>query len=426
MKLVVTGATGYIGCHLLSLATKKGYDVIAASRSRPQTSIFAWLPFELSSIKPLLLPQDTMAIIHLAADTTSMEKVVFQAELLAAQALLKASEKVSAKFIYVSSQSARSDGPTAYGRLKWSIEQAVLSSGGCVVRPGQVYGGVEKGLFGTLVRIVMRTPILPAFLPTPKVQPIHVDDLAEGLLRIVAGNDSEARVVFLGSLEPIPFIKFIRAIVSVRARKTRLFIPTPVFLIKFFCCLLGKSLRERFGISRLYSLVDLPAMDTAEDLNVLGLSLRSLSCGMHRSGNHNRRQLIREGSTFLSYLLKRPPSLSLLRRYVNVVEQIRGGRPLYLPRGTYKFPVLLTFIDPQAYMFNGNCNEYVWRLNAAVVLAEATTQGARSFLGLGRHEGFLGSSFGILKALSSELLLRSLRFICSPVIRFWLDKGPEE
>ena len=165
MKLVVTGATGYIGCHLLSLATKKGYDVIAASRSRPQTSIFAWLPFELSSIKPLLLPQDTMAIIHLAADTTCMEKGVFQSELLAAQALLKASEKVSAKFIYVSSQSARSDGPSAYGRLKWSIEQAVLSSGGCVVRPGQVYGGVEKGLFGTLVRIVMRTPILPAFLP---------------------------------------------------------------------------------------------------------------------------------------------------------------------------------------------------------------------------------------------------------------------
>jgi len=38
----------------------------------------------------------------------------------------------------------------------------------------------KRGLFGTLVKVVRRLPLLPTFLPAPKIQPIHVDDLAEG------------------------------------------------------------------------------------------------------------------------------------------------------------------------------------------------------------------------------------------------------
>ena len=423
MKLVVTGATGYIGSHLLSLALKKGHYVVAASRACPKFSTAHWVPFELSSTEPFKVPVDTQAIIHLASSAAPNEPSLYNSELLAAKMLIESSKIAEAKFIYISSQAARADAPTGYGRIKWDIEQEVLKSGGLIVRPGLVYGGIERGLFGIIAKLAKRLPILPVFMPAPKVQPIHVDDFSEGLLRIAERDDRTTGLVCLGSAKPISFHKFLAAIVSCRIRKRRLFIPVPIFLVKLTGLLLGQRLSDLSGISRLHSLFDLPLIETAEDLNSLGLSLRSMSSGMHPSGVHKRRLLLQEAFALLTYLLKQPPRSSLLRRYVNVVEQVRDGQPLFIPECTYRFPILLAFINPHVYCWNQRSAEYMWRINAAVVLAEATTQGAKSFLGVGSNQGFFISAFGISKALVSEVLCRILIFCCTPFLCFWFFKG---
>jgi len=423
MNLVVTGATGYIGCHVVSLAKRKGHHVVVASRSCPESSVLSCLPFDLTATTPLKLTPDTNVIIHLAANTSSTEAELVESELISAKLLIAASKVVSAKFIFVSSQTARQDAPTAYGRTKWHIEQEVLNVGGWVVRPGQVYGGSERGLFGTLVNVTESSPILPAFLPAPKIQPIHVDDLAEGILRIAERDDVESGVLCIGSSDPISFNNFLAHIACHRVRRLRLFVPIPIILIKFIGALLGSHLRVRFGISRLYSLFDLPLMDTRNILNQLGLSLRTLSNGMYSFSNNNRSQLLREGHIFFNYLFKKTPSSSLLRRYVRAIEKIRGGQPLNLPIGVYNFPILITLLDKQSHLLKEQSNEFTWRLNAALVLAEATPQGAKSFLGIGGNAGIFISIFGILKALSSELIMGILFFVSKPVFRNWLNKG---
>lgn len=424
MNLVVTGATGYIGSHVLSHAIQNRHQVVAASRKHPGVPVSSWLPYELTSTEEFILPTDTNAIIHLAAntDSTAIAADINEAEFLAAQSLILAAERVAAKFVYISSQTARQDAPTSYGRLKWKIEQEVLAAGGWVVRPGQVYGGSEEGLFDILVKTVRRFPILPAFLPVPKVQPIHVDELAEGLMRIIEDQDISPGVYCLASPKPVSFTQFLSAIAKNRVRLKRWFVPVPVFLVRFISAIIGDRLRIRSRIERLYSLIDLSLMDTADDLNRLGLSLRSLSAGMHPSGNDNRRRLLREGNAFINYLLKEPPNSSLLRRYVRAVEKVRGGRPLDLPENFYRLPMLLVLLDKQTNCLSHQAVEFAWRLDTAMVLAEATSQGAAPFLGIGHKTGLLISLYWMSRALLGELFWRTFGLIYSPILRIWFHQ----
>lgn len=418
MKFVVTGATGYIGERLILKALSLGHEVISASRCRPATDI-EWLPYDLFNDAIVRLPDGTDAVFHLAASTTP-NAINSEMELDATKRLIKAAEKSGAKLIFVSSQTAREDAPTAYGRTKWHMERLVLAAGGWVIRPGQVYGGGERALFGKLVAAVRYLPVLPAFLPSPKVQPIHVDDLAVALLNCAGSADIPPAVFCIGASEPVSFIVFLRAIARSRLRRYRPAVPFPVALVRLTGVLLGRQMREKLGLDRLTSLFDLPAMQTAHDLQLLGVALRPLISGMTRSGNARRKALIREGQALLEYALRSEPTTALVRRYVRSIEFLRDGIPLELPVLLLSMPVTIALLDCSAARSTAEGRELAWRLNAAVVLSEASVQGARRFLGAGEKFGPLTAFSSMTKGITFELLWRMLELIARPLLlRYW-------
>jgi nucleoside-diphosphate-sugar epimerase len=412
MKILITGASGYIGKSLVKIAAAHNHQIVGASR-RPMESVSLWFPFDLDSSSELTLPEDIDAVIHLASHTSAADKNNKQnePEVAAACALITAAHKIGAKFIFVSSQTAREKAPTTYGRTKWHIEQDVLAANGLVVRLGQVYGGPEQGLFGTLVNLVRRLRVLPAFVPSPLVQPIHIDDCAEGLLRYIELKEMDSGVYCLASPEPISFATFLKSIARNRVRGQRLFVPVPTLLIKIMTNILGSELTAKHGLHRMNSLFDLSPMDTATDLCTIGLELRSLHSGMHRSGSDRRRRLIREGTALLTYLLKDKPTSQLLRRYVYMVEKVRGGTPLDLPSWLLQWPVTFALLDDRSSGNSPQLNELDWRLDAAMVLAEASVQGAVRFLGPVRSTKQYLAIIRMAAAVGLELLWRLLRFI---------------
>jgi len=422
MRIVVTGATGYIGTRLTSLALKRGHDVVIASRQRTGNSSAPWFFLDLASDRSIVLPAGTDVVVHLAANTTHADGLEDEREVAAAQNLIKSSREMGAKFIFVSSQTARPDAPTVYGRTKWRIEQEVLSAGGWAVRPGQVYGGELRGLFGMLVQSVRRLPALPAFFPAPEVQPIHVDDLVMGLLRIAERVDLPSGVYCLAAPEPISFSTFLREIARSRLRRWRGFIPVPVAIINALVAVLGEALRTRLGLERLRSLFDLPIMSTASDLKQLGLKLRPLQSGMHPSGNDRRRRLLREGQALLAYIQKEPPDSVVLRRYIRAIEQLRGGQALGLPKVFLLHPIFLSLLDGFSWADKTAGAEFLWRLDAATLLAEATPLGACRFLGLDRRHGVLGNFLSMAMAMVSEVFWRGIGAFLSPLIRVVLSQ----
>lgn len=419
-NIVVTGGNGYIGSSFTDVATERGHHVTIASRQQPSSGNVPWLYFDLASYKAFDLPLDTDILVHLAANISATEFLDIDTEVAAAQELIKLTKKAKAKFIFVSSQTAREHAPTDYGRSKWHIEQAVLAAGGWVVRPGQVYGGELRGLYGALVNSVSKLLFLPAFIPTPKIQPIHVLDLTEGLLQLAERDDLQSKVYCLAEPLPIPFSSFLAEIAVSRLRCKIFFLPIPTPAVRFFMKVAGTDLKKRLGLTRLNSLFDLPKMTTASDLKMIGLSLRSLPAGLHPSGNNIRRRLLREAKTLLTYVLKERPDSVLLRRYVRCIEALRGGRVVELPKIFLSFPILLSLIDSTCWRTDKLAIEFAWRMDAATLIAEASPLGASRFLGISQPEGMVRSICLLATSVVGEVFWRLMKFFVSPVLRLAL------
>lgn len=406
-KLVVTGATGYIGEELLTRARQGGFHVVAASRHEPSAPHDEWMAYDLASTQTLSLPAGTDAVIHLAADTQSAYYSAPEIEIEGARRLVEAAAKISARLLFVSSQAAHPDAPTPYGRVKWRIEQMVLASGGCILRPGQVYGGSERGLYGELLRSLRRTKVFPKFVPAPMVQPIHVADLADGILNHCLEFREPLQKLYLGATEPMHFSDFLAGIAASNDLPRPVFVVVPVWLVRLAGRCLGRKLRERTGISRLESLFQLSVMDTRESLQNTGLVLRPFpdESIFRRAENRRREQQAR---SILSYLLKEPPGPELNQRYVQILARLDRDAGLRLPRPLLRFPVLLALLDSPRNPSKARA-EFLHRLQIATIVAEASPQGARRFLGYGKASGFWSSFLDITAAVASETFWRIQR-----------------
>jgi nucleoside-diphosphate-sugar epimerase len=424
MKLLITGATGYIGQRLTSLAAADGHEVICATR-QPCPAAYKWLTYDLLGPAPDC-PAGMQALIHLAADTSTGAHTGADDEVRAAQTLIRCAHQSSARFIFISSQTAEATAPSVYGRTKWRIEQDVLAAGGVVIRPGQVYGGPERGLFGLLSGLVRRFPIIPILMPAPCVQPIHVDDLAVSILAIVEREDIRAEIFNLGAVQPISFGRFLMSIAAHRVHAARLPVPLPVALLKLLGLSLGQSLSAKLGLEQIFSLINLPHMDSEHSLKKLGIELRPLAHGMHRSGRGQRRQLLQEATVLLNYLLKSPPQRSLVSRYARALERVGKTQPVISSRLLMRWPILLTLLDNHGVLKEPCGQELSWRLQVALSIAEASPQGAKAFLGPLQQRNLVTTLIALGLTSVKELVWRILALLCLPFARqLFLGSEPQ-
>ena len=87
--------------------------------------------------------------------------------------------------------------------------------------------------------------------------------------------------------------------------------------------------------------------------------------------------MITEGRTLLSYILGKPPSPGLIRRYVRAVQAVRGEIPLRLPTVAERYPGFLRLWEPLGQVTSTEQAERVARLHIATALAATTPEGAR-------------------------------------------------
>lgn len=423
--MLITGASGYIGRHLVQHAIRKGWRVTALGR-QPTKEASGFLPFDLAGWLPSL-PLDAVVLIHLAADT-GRSHVPEDVEIGTGMALADAARSAGMRIIFASSQAARPDAPTRYGRVKWAIEEVMLARGGTVIRPGLVYGGREVGgLYASLVEIVTRFPVLPALRwPTPLVQPVHVDDLCEAIVALAEGEAAGGRSISLGSERPVTFTAFLRAIGRYRVRRPRLFIPLPAWPIALGMRLVGKVMSsvEPFA-ERTISLIRLKPMETTADHSLAGVNNRPLENGLHPRGSCRRRKLAAEGAALLSYLTADRAYCGPVARYVRAIEQLEGGCPLQLPAIVLRLPWLLAIIERNRRPTSGHIKQSLdARLDIALAIAETSLVYVDAFF-VRQARPLPVAAMQLVIVMASEALIQAGRAGGLIIRRIWSEQVRE-
>lgn len=240
MKVVVTGASGFIGRCLVQLLTSDGHEVTGlVGRSAPAGSSVARhisvdfardaLPIEAREAV-----EQADAIAHLAAvrKEWGLSEAVAKRVNVDSGALLVRHARRGSRFVLVSSLAVHGctagevideTSPLApydsYGRSKVAAEHAVHEAARhsgvttVIVRPGIVYGaGDTYGMVTNLARLIARRRFLCVGDGSNRMQLLHVADAAAGLRAALLRPQAANRTLLLAGSQAVTLMDLAQAL----------------------------------------------------------------------------------------------------------------------------------------------------------------------------------------------------------------------
>jgi len=192
-SLAVTGGTGFVGSHVLRMATNAGYRLRALTRKdRPPYEGINWIAGRLSdpaSLDPLA--QGANAVIHIAGAIRAGDRAGFAASNIKGTRHMIAAAHAAgvSRFIHISSLAAREPELSDYGWSKAESETVVRESGldWTIIRPPAVYGPGDSETLDLFAMAQRGLVILPR---SGRTSLIHVRDLCALILATIKAQTS--------------------------------------------------------------------------------------------------------------------------------------------------------------------------------------------------------------------------------------------
>ena len=197
--IAITGATGFVGQAVLDEAEQRGLAVRALTRrAQPARASVEWVRGDLADRDALArLAEGARAVLHIAGVVNTPDPLGFHAGNVAGtEALVAAAHAAGcARFVFVSSLSAREPELSAYGQSKRHAEEVVQRSllDWTIVRPPAIYGPRDREILELFRAARWRVVPMP---PPGRSSLIHVGDLARLLLALVPAREETRQRVF--------------------------------------------------------------------------------------------------------------------------------------------------------------------------------------------------------------------------------------
>ncbi|MCX6625726.1 MAG: NAD-dependent epimerase/dehydratase family protein [Acidobacteria bacterium] len=276
-RILVTGATGFIGSHLCERLISEGAHVRCLVR--PITSRgHRFLP--PSGASPILgnlvsgsglesAVEGVDIIFHLAGVTKALRAADYYAgNCQSTENLLRACERsyVRPRFIHISSLAAAGPSPNStpvresdephpvsdYGRSKLQAETAVrnsaLASRATVVRPPVVYGPRDADVFEAF-RAISRGYMVHIGSGESYFSFIHVWDLVDGLVQLAYLDSAGGRTYHLANPKPISWREFAEVSARIMMRGVKVLnVPLQAALLVGYCADFAARVRRRPNI----------------------------------------------------------------------------------------------------------------------------------------------------------------------------------
>ena len=202
MRVLITGATGFVGRAVCEAVVREGHSVrrmARGSRSQPLAAQNNGMEWVRGSV---LCPNDLRqgmqgcdAVIHLVGiigeiGDQTFERVHWEGTRRVLEAALNSGVR---RIVHMSALGTRPEAASRYHQTKWAAEEAVRSSGldWTVFRPSLIYGPGD-GFVNLFAGMSRWSPVLPVIgRGTSLLQPVSVDCVARAFARAL---DSKAAV----------------------------------------------------------------------------------------------------------------------------------------------------------------------------------------------------------------------------------------
>ncbi len=272
MKLLITGASGFVGTAMADKSIRRGLEVKAAMRSSRQSvsgaevCVVSEIDGESDWTHAL---KDVNTVIHLAARVHVLRETVAdpQAEFLkvnlyGTENLARQAAHAGVKrLVYVSSIGvngnatfglhaySESDSPhphNAYADSKWQAEQALWKISQqtgleiVVVRPPLVYGGGAPGNFSLMLKALTKSVPLPLASVSNLRSLVYVENLVDALILCATHPFAAGQTYLVSDGEDISTPGLLRQLGDAIECPARLF-PCPPALLKWAGALTGRS-----------------------------------------------------------------------------------------------------------------------------------------------------------------------------------------
>jgi nucleoside-diphosphate-sugar epimerase len=267
MKILITGANGFIGAHLCQELSSRKIGFRATARNANENNYADFVSCDLETTESLNQLMDGCDIVvHLAGrahvtSDDSQEKYRIANEFVTHQLANAAAQNGIARFVYISSIKVNgessspglpirsSDTPSPldnYGRSKLAAEQElqeicrVNNMDYVIIRPTLVYGKGVKANFSALISAVKRGIPLPIATVKNARSMIGINNLVD-LIIATCTNAKAANQTFLASdgidTSTPALVRFIAASLN---RRSRIF-PFPISILRLLATVFGKS-----------------------------------------------------------------------------------------------------------------------------------------------------------------------------------------
>lgn len=273
MKLLITGAAGFVGTALCTRLTASGHEVVPAVRAN------SGLPHEVvvGNLEGTTDWHDALArrdaVVHLAArvhimhDTAADPLALYRATNTDATLNLarQAAEAGVKRLVFISSIKVNGEGRDAayretdvpapedpYAISKWEAEQGLWQIAAetglevVILRPPLVYGPGVKANFRRLIDTVARGWPLPLGAVHNRRSLLYLGNFVDAIRVCVEHPAAAGQTFLLDDGAPVSTPDLIRAVAQAMGRPARL-LPVPVGILEFAGALLGK----RTAVARL-------------------------------------------------------------------------------------------------------------------------------------------------------------------------------
>lgn len=198
-RVAITGATGFLGQHLVRTFSQAGWSVRILARRDPVAAFPGMAGLEITpgdlededALRALCHGAET--VIHAAGLVKARRNADFhRVNADGADRLARAAQAVAphANVLLVSSLAAREPQLSPYAASKRAGETAMAARLGdrlTIVRPTAVYGPGDRETFALFAAAARGRP-LPVLHPDARITLVHVVDLAQALLSIAQGS----------------------------------------------------------------------------------------------------------------------------------------------------------------------------------------------------------------------------------------------